>query len=63
MAPRGVPTLKNWKRNGSSSISGIISGSPNFSDGEKITTSPIVKGSIKSGEVVKTGSGSSYFLS
>lgn len=63
VAPNGVPTLKNWKRNGDSSISGFISGSTKFSDGAKITTSPITKGNVRAGEVVKTGSGSSYFLS
>lgn len=63
VAPKGIPTLKNWKRNGDSSISGFISGSSKFSDGAKITTSPITKGNVRAGEVVKTGSGSSYFLS
>ena len=61
-APRGVPTLKRWKRNNDSSITGFISGSPRFKEGEKVTTSPITNGAISSGEVVKTGSGSSYFL-
>jgi len=61
-APRGVPSLVKWKRNGDSSITGFISGSPRFKEGEKITTSPITRGKIGSGEVVKTGSGSSYFL-
>ena len=62
VAPRGVPSLVRWKRNGNSSITGFISGSPRFKEGERVTTSPITSGNVKSGEVVKTGSGSSYFL-
>lgn len=61
-APRGVPTIKQWRRNFDGSITGLISGSPNFAEGEKITTSPITGGPIASGQVVKTGSGSRYFL-
>eukprot|EP00986_Skeletonema_menzelii_P015256 scaffold11371_cov129-Skeletonema_menzelii.AAC.3 len=61
-APRGVPTLSGWRLNGDGSISGSISGSPNFKDGERVTTSQIVNGRIESGSVVKTGSGSQYFL-
>ncbi|GAX17744.1 hypothetical protein FisN_24Hh190 [Fistulifera solaris] len=61
-APRGVPTLKNWRKNGDKSVTGNISGSPNFKENEKVTTSPIVKGNIAAGEVVTTGSGSRYFL-
>jgi len=33
-APKGVPTLSGWRLNGDGSISGNISGSPNFRDGE-----------------------------
>ena len=62
-APQGVPTLSGWKLNGDGSVSGRISGSPNFRNGEQISTSPIANGRIASGEVVKTGSGSRYFLS
>mmetsp|Transcript_7386 Transcript_7386/g.12533 ORF Transcript_7386/g.12533 Transcript_7386/m.12533 type:complete len:1354 (+) Transcript_7386:318-4379(+) len=61
-ASRGVPTLSGWKLNGDGSISGSISGSPSFRDGERITTSQIANGRIESGSVVKTGSGSQYFL-
>ena len=61
-APRGVPSLVRWKKNGDSSITGFISDSPRFNEGERITTSSITSGNIQSGEVVKTGSGSSYFL-
>jgi hypothetical protein len=61
-APRGVPLLKRWRRNRDGSITGIISGSPNFNEGEQITTSPIANGNIDSKELVTTGSGSRYFL-
>merc|ERR1711966_525671 len=59
----GMPTMSNWKLNRDGSISGNISGSPNFREGEKVTTSQIVQGRVESGAVVKTGSGSQYFLS
>ena len=61
-APRGVPTLSRWRKNRDGSITGFISGSPSFSDGEKVTTSPIAQGNVESEEIVKTGSGSRYFL-
>jgi flagellar biosynthesis GTPase FlhF len=60
--PRGVPKLIKWRKNRDDSITGFISGSPNFDEGEKITTSPITSGSIEEGQVVRTGSGSSYYL-
>ena len=62
-APRGVPTMSRWKKNFDGSITGLISGSKTFSDGDRVTTSPIVGGKIARGEVVTTGSGSKYFLS
>lgn len=61
-APRGVPILNKWRQNRDGSITGFISGSNAFSEGESITTSPIT-GSAKDGAVVKTVSGSKYFLS
>lgn len=61
-APKGVPTLSGWRLNGDGSISGSINGSPNFRDGERVTTSPIANGRIDFGSVVKTGSGSQYYL-
>ena len=61
-APPGVPTLKSWRRNAGDTVTGIISGSRNFADGERVTTSKIVSGTLSSGEVVRTGSGSRYFL-
>jgi hypothetical protein len=62
-APRGVPTITKWRKNNDGSVTGNISGSPKFSEGERITTSPIVSGTLAAGEVVITGSGSRYFLS
>ena len=61
-APAGVPSLVKWRLNNDKSVSGFISGSSSFSEGEKITTSPIISDVISSGQVVKTGSGSKYFL-
>ena len=61
-APKGVPTLAMWGENRDGSVTGSISNSPNFNDGERITTSPIVTGRIEEGQVVRTGSGSKYFL-
>lgn len=60
--PAGVPKIVNWKKGFDGSITGFISGSPKFKEGEKVTTSPITKGTIASGQVVTTGSGSRYFL-
>jgi hypothetical protein len=62
VAPNGIPTVSRWQMNRDGSISGIISGSINFDDGERVTTSMIENGRIDSGEVVTTGSGSKYFL-
>jgi hypothetical protein len=61
-APRGVPTINKWKQNKDGSVTGFITGSPNFSENERITTSPIVSGPVTAGSVVRTGSGSKYFL-
>merc|ERR1712157_455672 len=61
-APPGVPKLVNWRKNNDNSITGFISSSANFKEGEKITTSRIATGEIKAGLVVKTASGSRYFL-
>ena len=61
-APRGVPSIVKWRKNFDNTVTGFISGSPNFDEGEKITTSPITGGTISSGQVVKTGSGSRYYL-
>ena len=61
-APAGVPRLVNWRISRDGGIDGQIVGSPNFDDGEGISTSPIVKGRLDSGNVVTTGSGSKYYL-
>ena len=55
--PPGVPTVSKWSQNPDGSINGRISGSPNFNDGESITTSPVGQGAI-SNSVVITSSGS-----
>ena len=60
--PRGVPTIRRWRKNRDGSISGRIYGSPNFTDGEQVTTSTIAQGTLAAGEIVRTGSGSRYFL-
>lgn len=57
-APRGVPTLSSWKRNRDGSISGNISGSKAFRNGDSITTSPITIEKPTGGTVVTTISGS-----
>ena len=57
-APRGVPVISKWRENRDGSVSGFISGSPSFEDGDAVTTSPIVGGGLVSGSVVRTGSGS-----
>jgi hypothetical protein len=62
-APRGVPTITRFRQNGDGSIIGIISGSPNFTDGDRVTTSAITRGKVEKYEIVVTGSGSRYFLS
>ena len=56
-APRGVPTISKWRLQRDKSISGFISGSGSFNDGEPVTTSAIV-GEASSNTVVKTKSGS-----
>ena len=62
-APRGVPTIVDWRQRRDGGITGRIYGSPNFGAGEKVETSQIVAGEVKNGNIVKTGSGSIYFLS
>ena len=61
-APNGVPMLSGWNTNKDGSITGIIYGSRTLDDGALITTSPIVEGQLKRNEIVKTASGSRYFL-
>ena len=61
-APAGVPSLVNWKQNRDGGVTGFISGSPAFDEGERVTTSPIATGDVGAGNTVQTGSGSRYFL-
>jgi hypothetical protein len=61
-APRGVPTLRRWRVNRDGSVTGVIYGSSNFAEGERVTTSPIASGNLTNGSTVRTGSGSRYFL-
>jgi hypothetical protein len=61
-APRGVPTLSRWRKNLDGSVTGLISGSKEFENNERITTSPIARGEVVSGKVIQTKSGSKYFL-
>ena len=61
-APRGIPTISKWKFDpNDNSISGFISGSRAFKDGEPVTTSPLI-GAASSNSVVRTKTGSKYFL-
>ena len=62
-APRGVPTIVDWRQRRDNGVTGRIYGSSNFDDGERVETSPIVAGDVSNGSIVKTGSGSTYFLS
>jgi len=56
-APRGVPTLSKWKLNKDGSITGIITGSDEYKDGQRINT-----GNLKSGVTIKTSDGSRFYL-
>ena len=56
-APGGVPTISKWRQERDGSITGIISGSASFKNGDPITTSPI-RGKAVGGTVVSTKSGS-----
>ena len=61
--PKGVPVLSGWRKNRNGSVTGKISGSDNFNDGETVTTSPIGdKYTIEGDSVVQTKSGSKYYL-
>jgi hypothetical protein len=63
--PKGVPILSKWKKNSKGNeitVTGKISGSPLYKDGDEVTTSSIAAGEIKSGNVVQTTSGSKYYL-
>ena len=55
------PVLSRWKQNRDDSITGFVSNSDDFEENERITTSPIVDPAA-GGSVVRTASGSRYFL-
>ena len=59
--PRGVPVLSKWRQNNDGSITGMISGSNAYKDGESVTTS-VITTKAEGGTVVKTKSGSRYYL-
>ena len=56
-APKGVPTIVDWKENPDKTITGYVHGSLSFEEGQVIVTSPIV-GNPAGGSVVQTSSGS-----
>ena len=56
--PKGVPTLAKWKQNSDGSITGTISQSSSFKDGESITTSPLKTKEPLGNSIVVTVSGS-----
>jgi hypothetical protein len=53
---------KQWKVDKDNAIEGFIYGSNSFKDGVFVTTSPIIKGKLVNGNLVRTSSGSEYFL-
>ncbi len=61
-APVGVPTLTKWYQNSDGSITGLVSGSNAFAEGESITTSPLPTNNPSKESVVTTISGSKYYL-
>lgn len=61
--PKGIPIISGFKQNRDGSLTGFISGSKSFKDGEKVTTSKLAPGqTVASGKVVTTVSNSKYFL-
>jgi len=60
LAPKGVPTMTKWRQNKDGSVTGLISGSSAFPNGESITTSPITTKDPSTDSVVTTVSGSRY---
>ena len=54
--------MSDWKQNRNGSISGYISGTNRYGEGEFVTTSPITNKAAPAGAVVETKSGSKYFL-
>eukprot|EP00980_Cylindrotheca_fusiformis_P013543 scaffold3450_cov114-Cylindrotheca_fusiformis.AAC.48 len=62
VAPKGIPSIRNWGLLECGGISGLLFNSPKANDGDYIETSPIAKGPVKNSSVVTTKSGSRYFL-
>lgn len=61
--PAGVPVINKFKQNRDGSVTGFITGSAAFREGERVTTSKLAANqTVESGNVVKTVSGSKYFL-
>ena len=60
--PDGLPMLTQWTVNSDTTITGIVSGSPNLNDGDVVTTTEIIAGVPKRFGRVRTSSGSTYFL-
>jgi len=61
----GFLSYRNGKKNSKGNevtVTGKISGSTLYKDGDEVTTSSIAAGEIKSGNVVQTTSGSKYYL-
>lgn len=56
-----IPTISNFVQNADGTVTGKVSGSSKFRNGETITTSPVKRGA-KSGEIITTASGSKYRL-
>ena len=56
--PKGVPILTKWRQNSDGSITGTISQSSSFRDGESITTSPLKTKEPLGNSLVVTLSGS-----
>ena len=57
------PTIRKWKQNPDGSITGIISGgSPDYVNGNSITTSTIREKNLSAGQVITTITGSKYKL-
>lgn len=57
-APKGAPVLSKWKQNPDGSVTGFVSGSRAFKNGESITTSVLKEKNPTPDSVVTTVSGS-----
>lgn len=57
-----TPTIRTWKQNADGTITGFISGSPDYKNGESVTTSPIREKKLSAGKIVTTIRGNKYKL-